>query len=105
MLMEEIVAGMDLHQPERYYGLYCEQCGTWYKQRDGHLVFYPAPEITSAMLNDRLLDFYADHPWKVQEFGKEEYVPRENLKPNTQLCSVVAQKTITLECVVNERRA
>lgn len=59
---------------QKYFGLYCAQCGTWWIEPDAsRLVFYPAPEIANAHLKDEgWFRAGAVHLWKVQEFGKEE---------------------------------
>jgi len=72
---------------QRYFGLYCEQCGVWWVQPDSSkLVFYPAPEIAKAHLNDRGWDRrLLVHLWKVQEFGKEEYVGKPT-RSDAEIC-------------------
>jgi hypothetical protein len=70
-----------------YFGLYCHQCGVWWVNPDSRLLFYPAPQIANAHLNDNgWLKNGPVHLWSVQKFGEEEQVHPDNLPPGSALC-------------------
>lgn len=81
-----VVVGADVSSQRSYFGLYCEQCGTWLPRPDGSTLFYPAPEIANAHLNDPMETRSNWHLWQVQQFGKEERVAPENLPAGAALC-------------------
>ena len=78
----------------KYFGLYCEQCGVWWVEpNNSRLVFYPAPEIANAHLQDRgWVQRGPIHLWKVQEFGKEEFIAPENQQPGAEVCPVLQRR-------------
>jgi hypothetical protein len=70
-----------------YWGLYCPQCGAWFRQVSGLLVFYPAPEISNADIKALQSEYprIPLHRYQVQEFGKEERQSTDRL-PENELC-------------------
>lgn len=78
-----------------YFGLYCPQCNAWLKNSEGRFVYYPAPELVSAMLteNDPVnAGLRESHAWQAQEFGKEQAVNPDDLPAGMALCpSIVAR--------------
>jgi hypothetical protein len=66
---------------EKYYGLYCEQCGVWATRGDGRIIYYPAPEIAQAQINNQAVPL-EKHLWQPQEFVTEQQIGRQG----TEIC-------------------
>lgn len=85
-----VLADVSVRGSEQYFGLYCQQCGVWWVNPDGaRLLFYPAPEMANAHLNDNgWIKHGPAHLWQVQEFGKEEMVSSDSLCEDSTVCPV-----------------
>lgn len=89
-----VLADVSVRGGEGYYGLYCRQCARWWVNPDAaQLLFYPAPEIANAHLNDTGWFRHGPvHLWQVQKFGEEEQIHHDNLPPGSALCPVWIQE-------------
>lgn len=79
---------MNQSEPDRYWGLYCPQHGSWLVKSDGMFLFYPSPALAHEHMKMHEAEWGRSHLFEVTEFGKAERLSRDAMKPNQELCPV-----------------
>lgn len=71
-----------------YWGIHCPQhYGSWLRNADGEIYYYPSKEIADAHIEVIAFDRQIEkHLWEAVEFGKQKYVDPYKVGETTQLC-------------------